>query len=193
MCGINIISFYSATIFTEAGSTVTVALLATCGFGLIEFVFAWFAVFTIDTYGRRSLLLTTFPQMFWTLLAAGSCFWIPNQSRAHLGLIITFVYIFAAFYAPGEGPVPYTYSAEAFPLSHRGMRYILYVIQYSNLHHRSRHVLGRCNDSVLGFCSVNLLPSYASCLNSSGNLRILRRAQPACILHDFPMGSRNKS
>lgn len=23
------------------------------------------------------------------------------------------------FYSPGEGPVPYTYSAEVFPLSHR--------------------------------------------------------------------------
>jgi hypothetical protein len=26
---------------------------------------------------------------------------------------------FAMFYSPGEGPVPYTYSAEVFPLSHR--------------------------------------------------------------------------
>ena len=26
---------------------------------------------------------------------------------------------FAAFYSPGEGPVPFTYSAEGFPLSHR--------------------------------------------------------------------------
>jgi MFS family permease len=30
-----------------------------------------------------------------------------------------FIYIFAAFYSPGEGPVPFTYSAEVFPLSHR--------------------------------------------------------------------------
>ena len=28
-------------------------------------------------------------------------------------------FIFAAFYSPGEGPVPFTYSAEVFPLSHR--------------------------------------------------------------------------
>ncbi len=25
------------------------------------------------------------------------------------------------FYSPGEGPVPYTYSAEVFPLTHREM------------------------------------------------------------------------
>ena len=29
------------------------------------------------------------------------------------------MYVFAAFYSPGEGPVPFTYSAEVFPLSHR--------------------------------------------------------------------------
>jgi hypothetical protein len=30
-----------------------------------------------------------------------------------------FIYVFAIFYSPGEGPVPFTYSAEVFPLSHR--------------------------------------------------------------------------
>ena len=29
-----------------------------------------------------------------------------------------FVYIFAALYSVGEGPVPFTYSAELIPLSH---------------------------------------------------------------------------
>ena len=30
-------------------------------------------------------------------------------------------YLFLAFYSPGEGPVPFTYSAEVFPLTHREM------------------------------------------------------------------------
>jgi Sugar (and other) transporter len=30
-----------------------------------------------------------------------------------------FIYVYDAFYSPGEGPVPFTYSAEVFPLSHR--------------------------------------------------------------------------
>ncbi|KAJ5360645.1 hypothetical protein N7517_009836 [Penicillium concentricum] len=119
MCGINIISFYSSTIFQLAGASNIEALLASFGFGLINFVFAWPAVWTIDTFGRRGLLLFTFPQMCWTLLAAGFCFWIPSTSNAHIGLIAFFVYLFDAFYSPGEGPVPFTYSAEVFPLSHR--------------------------------------------------------------------------
>jgi len=57
--------------------------------------------------------------MCWTLLAAGFCFWIPESSPAHLGMIAFFIYLFDIFYSPGEGPVPFTYSAEVFPLSHR--------------------------------------------------------------------------
>ncbi|RPA80067.1 hypothetical protein BJ508DRAFT_327733 [Ascobolus immersus RN42] len=119
MCGINIIAFYSSTIFVEAGASQKTALLASFGFGLVNFVFSWPAIFTIDTYGRRTLLLFTFPQMAWTLLAAGFCFYIPKDSKAHLGMIAFFVFLFGVFYSPGEGPVPYAYSAEVFPLSHR--------------------------------------------------------------------------
>jgi sugar porter (SP) family MFS transporter len=119
MCGINIIAFYSSSVFVKAGSSTLTALLASFGFGLVNFVFAFPAIWTIDTFGRRALLLFTFPQMAWTLLAAGLCFLIPQDSKAHLGLISLFIFLFAAFYSPGEGPVPFTYSAEAFPLSHR--------------------------------------------------------------------------
>ena len=68
MCGINIIAFYSSTIFKESGITDYTALFASFGFGLINFLFAWPAVWTIDTFGRRALLIFTFPNMFWTLL-----------------------------------------------------------------------------------------------------------------------------
>lgn len=57
--------------------------------------------------------------MAWSLLAAGLCTLIPGTGNVHLGLVALFVYIFCAFYSPGEGPVPFTYSAEVFPLSHR--------------------------------------------------------------------------
>ncbi|KAJ7586385.1 hypothetical protein C8J56DRAFT_828274 [Mycena floridula] len=121
MCGINIIAFYSSTIFSAAGYSNKAALLFSFGFGLVNFSFAFPAVWTIDTFGRRNLLLFTFPNMAWTLLAAGLCFIIPQSSKAHIPLISLFIYLFAAFYSPGEGPVPFTYSAEVFPLTHREM------------------------------------------------------------------------
>jgi hypothetical protein len=57
--------------------------------------------------------------MAWSLLVAGCCVLIDPASTAHIALVALFVFIFAAFYSPGEGPVPFTYSAEVFPLSHR--------------------------------------------------------------------------
>ncbi|KAK0384498.1 hypothetical protein NLU13_8584 [Sarocladium strictum] len=120
MCGINIIAFYSTTVFREAGLSEFQALIGSFGFGLVNWLFAFPAFWTIDTFGRRTLLLFTFPQMFWTLLAAGLCTLIDeDKTQLRLGLICLFVYLFGAFYSPGEGPVPFTYSAEVFPLSHR--------------------------------------------------------------------------
>jgi MFS family permease len=119
MCGINIIAFYSSTIFSKSGFTDHQALWASWGFGLINFLFAFPALWTIDTFGRRALLLFTFPNMAWSLLAGGLCALISPQYKIHLALVAMFIYIFAMFYSPGEGPVPFAYSAEVFPLSHR--------------------------------------------------------------------------
>ena len=44
MCGINIIAFYSSTIFSEAGYSTLNSLLASWGFGLVNWVFAFPAV-----------------------------------------------------------------------------------------------------------------------------------------------------
>ncbi|KJA22446.1 hypothetical protein HYPSUDRAFT_67116 [Hypholoma sublateritium FD-334 SS-4] len=120
MCGINIITFYSSTIFSDANYSTRSALLASFGFGLVNWVFAFPAIWTIDTFGRRNLLLFTFPNMAWTLLAGGLSFFIKNQ-RTEVAFVSLFVFLFAAFYSPGEGPVPFTYSAEVFPLTHREM------------------------------------------------------------------------
>ncbi|KAG4435587.1 hypothetical protein IFR05_008933 [Cadophora sp. M221] len=117
--GINIMAFYSSTIFAEAGYNSTQTLLASFGFGLVNFIFAWPAIWTIDTYGRRNLLLFTFPNMAWCLVAGGCCFLLPDGLDARLPLIAFFVYLFTAFYSPGIGPVPNVYAAECFPLSHR--------------------------------------------------------------------------
>ncbi|KAF4976768.1 hypothetical protein FZEAL_6601 [Fusarium zealandicum] len=120
MCGINIIAFYSTTVFKEAGMSEFRAMLGSFGFGAVNWLFSFPAFWTIDTFGRRSLLLFTFPQMTWTLLAAGLCTLLPmDTGDLRTGLVCLFVFLFGAFYSPGEGPVPFTYSAEVFPLSHR--------------------------------------------------------------------------
>ncbi|RPB25989.1 hypothetical protein L211DRAFT_836083 [Terfezia boudieri ATCC MYA-4762] len=114
-CGVNVIAYYSSYIFESSGFSQMDALLASMGFGIINFLFAVPAVYTIDTFGRRNLLLTTFPLMSIFLFFTGFSFWIENQ-KARLACIALGIYLFGIVYSPGEGPVPFTYSAEAYPL-----------------------------------------------------------------------------
>lgn len=89
---VNVIAYYSSSIFENAGFSKSDALLASMGFGIINFVFALPAVFTIDTFGRRNLLLTTFPLMAFCLLFTGFCFWIDEgnpTSKVRIGCIAT--------------------------------------------------------------------------------------------------------
>jgi len=78
-------------------------------------VFALPAVFTIDLWGRRNLLLFTFPFLCICLLWTGFSFWFKNL-KTEVAMVTTGMYLFEIFYSPGEGPVPFTYSAEAFPI-----------------------------------------------------------------------------
>ncbi|CAG8957526.1 hypothetical protein HYFRA_00010392 [Hymenoscyphus fraxineus] len=115
-CGVNVIAYYSSEIFIQGGFNEISALAASLGFGIINFLFAIPAVYTIDNFGRRNLLLTTFPLMALCLFFTGFAFWIPENSKAHIACIALGIYLFGIVYSPGEGPVPFTYSAEAYPL-----------------------------------------------------------------------------
>lgn len=118
-CGVNVIAYYSTTIFTTSGYSIQSALLASMGTGILNWVFALPATLTIDTFGRRNLLLTTFPFLAICLLWTGFSFWIEPDiadSKKRVAMVTTGMYLFEVFYSPGEGPVPFTYSAEAFPL-----------------------------------------------------------------------------
>src|SRR5579871_4635048 len=109
------LAYYSSSVFEESSFSTISALSASLGFGVINFLFAIPAVYTIDTFGRRNLLLTTFPLMSIFLLFTGFSFWIP-QEKPRVACVALGIYLFGMVYSPGEGPVPFTYSAEAYPL-----------------------------------------------------------------------------
>jgi MFS family permease len=90
-------------IFSESGFSIFGALLASCIFGFVNFIGAFPAVWTMDTFGRRSLLLLTLPLMAVTLLAAGLTFNISTENPLHLGLLAILIYLFCAEYSPGMG------------------------------------------------------------------------------------------
>lgn len=135
-CGVNVITFYSSTIIKEANNkSPRDALLGSWGFGFVAFLFAIPAWYTIDTWGRRTLLLFTLPFLAVFLLITGFSFWIDAaKTDTRLGVVLMGIYVFAAFYGPGMGPVPFTYSAEAFPIHVRdmGMSYATAVLWFFN-------------------------------------------------------------
>ncbi|KAL3474070.1 hypothetical protein BJX99DRAFT_186648 [Aspergillus californicus] len=122
MCGINIISFYSSTIFVDVGYTPTEALYASLGYGAIQVVSTIPTLFLIDTKGRRTLCLITFPLMCIFLLAGGLSLLRPEDSGSRgerIGPVVLFVYLFTICYSLGEGPVAFQYSSEVFPTIQR--------------------------------------------------------------------------
>lgn len=127
---VNVLAFYSSTIFAQLISTANdnttlvandTALYLTLAFGFINFLFALPAIAIIDRFGRRVLMISTLPFMFLFLLIAGLCFRINSAEHkaAYLGSTTAFILLFAICYSPGAGPIPFTYSAEVFPISHR--------------------------------------------------------------------------
>ncbi|KAJ5484705.1 hypothetical protein N7539_004693 [Penicillium diatomitis] len=118
-CGVNVIAYYSTTIFVQSGYSHPQALLFSMGTGILNWVFALPAFFTIDTFGRRFLLLVTFPFLCITLLWTGMSFFLPENTTSRTAMITTGMYLYEVFYSPGMGPVPFSYSAESFPIQVR--------------------------------------------------------------------------
>lgn len=123
------IVYYSNQVLqaTEAAGTTGI-LLYSMGFGIINFVLALPAFYLIDTFGRRSLLLVTFPFLGLSQLLTAFAFVGTRQKASsdvpvsdvpvtnHWKMAIAGMYLFGVFYSPGEGPVPFVYSAESMPL-----------------------------------------------------------------------------
>lgn len=119
-CGVNAIAFFSGTILSEAGLSNIAALLGSFGYGFLCFASSIPAWFTMDTFGRRSLLLLTIPFLIAFLLLSGFGFFISETHQdTRTGVVLLGIYLFACFYGPGMGPVPFTYTSEAFPIAIR--------------------------------------------------------------------------
>ncbi|KAJ4247776.1 hypothetical protein NW762_012985 [Fusarium torreyae] len=128
LCGINVFAFYSNGMFSEYG--VKTSMGYSFGFGGVNFFFALLAMRSIDIIGRRRWLLLTLPMMSLFLMAATIAYAVapqkdsgdqPKPEAATPGSIagIIFIYLFAAAYSPGLGPIPFTLASESFPLKNR--------------------------------------------------------------------------
>jgi len=188
-CGVNVIMYYSSVIFTEDGGfSQKAGILASLGAGITNWLFALPAVYTIDTFGRRNLLLTTFPLMSFFLFFTGSSFYIPaDAGKARLGCVALGIYLFMIVYSPGEGPVPFTYSAECYPLYIRdvGMSFATGTQTY----YRS----DGSDHLVLQLCSVNHLAIFKKCVHDLWCVLLVRCMEYRRMVVGTSIRSRNQS
>lgn len=109
--GYNSLLYYAPLIFKNAGLETGDALFQTLAIGIINCVFTFVAIVTIDKIGRRILLLagTFLMTVCWGLIA----FTFNPHSEGYwlLGIIL----IFCSVYAATIGPVTWTYISEIFP------------------------------------------------------------------------------
>jgi len=184
LCGTNVIIFYSNTIlvsrYNVSDSLKRKALWLSLGIGLSNFLsvhdstvrclslirssFAWPAYRTIDRWGRRALVLLTVPFLAVTLLGAAFCFEIRGRKNEsyntkELAAVGTFLILFMIAYSPGLGPVPFTYSAEVFPLVNRGQSTCS--VRVLKLTHRQKSVC------LSRYLAIFLEPVSISCVPDS--------------------------
>ncbi|KAF2833031.1 MFS general substrate transporter [Ophiobolus disseminans] len=130
MCGINILQFYSTTFFhnPKLASDSLLGPGLSLGFGLANFVFTFPIYGFIDKRGRRFLLLSSYPGMVVSMFGACLSYNIDDET-ARLGVVVMFMFFFVFFYSWGQGPVPFAYSSEVFPLLNReaGMSFAVFV------------------------------------------------------------------
>ncbi|KAH7095946.1 hypothetical protein FB567DRAFT_44571 [Paraphoma chrysanthemicola] len=129
MCGINILQFYSTTFFHDPNLTSN-SLLGpglSLGFGLANFIFTFPIYGFIDRRGRRFLLLSSYPGMIVSMFGACLSYNIKNETT-RLAVVVMFMFFFVFFYSWGQGPVPFAYSSEVFPLLNReaGMSFAVF-------------------------------------------------------------------
>lgn len=109
--GYNSLLYYAPLIFKNAGLETGDALFQTLAIGIINCVFTFVAIVTIDKVGRRLLLLSGsfLMTVCWALIAFT---FNPNSEGF---LLLGIILIFCSVYAATIGPVTWTYIAEIFP------------------------------------------------------------------------------
>lgn len=115
--GIDAIIYYGPRIFEEAGFALSDALGGQVVIGIINVVFTVIAIFTIDIFGRKRLLLTGTAGMFVSLILIGILF---AAGKAGSILLLSLVLVFIACFAFSLGPVVWVILSEIYPTKIRG-------------------------------------------------------------------------
>jgi SP family arabinose:H+ symporter-like MFS transporter len=117
VCGINAVIYYGPRILEQAGFTLNNALGGQVTIGLVNVVFTFVAIFTIDKWGRRPLLFAGIGGAVVSLIIIGFLFQFGITSGPW---ILIFILAFIACFAFSFGPVCWVVIGEIFPNAIRG-------------------------------------------------------------------------
>ncbi|WP_217605602.1 MFS transporter [Chitinophaga sp. GbtcB8] len=110
--GINAIIYYGPTILHQAGITISNSLLSQLFFGAANVFFTLFAIWKVDSLGRRPLYLWGTAGAAVSLVLTGICFYTGATTGIYLLLCVL---AFLAFFAFSIGPLKFVIAAEIFP------------------------------------------------------------------------------
>jgi MFS transporter, SP family, arabinose:H+ symporter len=114
MSGINAILYFAPRIFELSGLAAKAALLQSIGIGLTNLLFTFIGLWLIDRLGRRTLLLIGSVGYIVSLSVVAFAFF-----TSHLAVVPTFLFLFIAAHAVGQGVTIWVYIAEIFPNRYR--------------------------------------------------------------------------
>ena len=115
-CGINTVFNYAEEIFSAAGYGVSDTLFNIVITGTVNLVFTLVAMFTVDRWGRKKLMILGSTGLAVTYLLLGSAFYFQLKGVAVLSLVV----IAIAIYAMSLAPITWVILSEIFPNRIRG-------------------------------------------------------------------------
>lgn len=116
-CGINIIFNYAQEIFTAAGYSVGDMLFNIIITGSVNLIFTFVAMRTVDSWGRRKLMLLGAMGLAVVYAILGGAYYFGFNGWPVLVLVITAI----AVYAMSLAPITWVVLSEIFPNRLRGM------------------------------------------------------------------------
>ena len=116
-CGTNVIFNYAQEIFVGAGFDVDGMFINIVITGIANVVFTFVALYTIEKWGRRTLMLIGAGGLGLIYLILGTCYFMGLTGFAMVALVVAAISV----YAMTLGPVTWTLLAEIFPNRIRGV------------------------------------------------------------------------
>ncbi|SFK71172.1 sugar porter family MFS transporter [Proteiniphilum acetatigenes] len=117
LSGVNAVLYYAPHIFNMAGFEKSAALLNTMGVGLVFLVFTIAAMFVIDKFGRKRLMLIGSVGYIVSLVTISATFFTLGTDFTQTGswVVLASLFLFIASHAFGQGAVIWVYLSEIFP------------------------------------------------------------------------------